>query len=503
MVNLIKVFAILFLVLPAYISANACQVTVASSLTVSGKLYNTYKAQIINVGDVAIGNVILTPSDQLFSIEGLVPTEGGYEIPAEEGGISVDQAYSFTYAVESGKTVTWSDTCTATEKLSFRNSHKSTTTTQKPSKATTTTTVKPSKSTTTVKPSKATTTTVKPAKATTTTAQPSTKASATSAPSESSTTAASGTKCSGGSWWAPAPSTTWQWQLTGTIDTSIDVQMYDIDLFDNTVETISTLHSAGRVVICYFSTQYEDWRPDASSFTPAVIGNALDGWVGENYVDIRSTVVRNIMEERLTLAVTKGCDGVEPDNVDGYTAKSGFPLTAADQLDFNEFIATQAHARGLSVGLKNDVGQADTLQPYFDWSLNEQCYEYSECDTLNSFITNGKAVFNCEYTGSAAKICPYMVGKEFSSLMKGLDLTATIKAQCCTYASGGCAAAPAFTCVTAPLARSLTLEDNETTLEVEEDAEVVVEQEQEFASSATTTYVSMLVLASAFVALNL
>jgi len=292
--------------------------------------------------------------------------------------------------------------------------------------------------------------------------------------------------------------TTYQWQLTGTIDTSIDVQMYDIDLFDNTAATISTLHSEGRFVICYFSTQYENWRPDASDFTAAVIGNGLDGWAGENYVDIRSTVVRNIMTARMDLAVSKGCDGLEPDNVDGYTADTGFPLTAADQLNFNEFIATQAHQRFLSVGLKNDVDQGKTLEPFFDWALDEQCYEYSECNTLSSFITAGKAVFNTEYSGSASAICPYMVGIQFSSLLKTLDLTATIKAQCCTYAPGGCAALAPYKCISAE--PSSLIADNAPVLE----AAPVAVAEHQFVASATTNYVSVLVIAAAaLVVLNL
>jgi len=244
--------------------------------------------------------------------------------------------------------------------------------------------------------------------------------------------------------------------------------MYDIDLFDNTAATIETLHSQGRVVICYFSTQYENWRPDASSFTSAVIGNAISGWTGENYVDIRSTVVRNIMTARMDLAVTKGCDGLEPDNVDGYENDSGFPITAADQLNFNEFIATEAHARGLSVGLKNDVDQSKDLEPYFDWALDEQCKQYSECDTLSNFISAGKAVFECEYSGSASSVCPYMVGIQFSSLIKGEDLTASIKAECCTYQTNGCAAV-AHQCVSSVIQkRSLPAEDNETVEAVNE-----------------------------------
>ena len=62
-------------------------------------------------------------------------------------------------------------------------------------------------------------------------------------------------------------------------------------------------------------------------------------------------------------ARAEGFDGVEADNVDGYANDSGFPLTAADQLRFNRFLARAAHARGLSIGLKNDLGQAAALEP--------------------------------------------------------------------------------------------------------------------------------------------
>jgi len=215
--------------------------------------------------------------------------------------------------------------------------------------------------------------------------------------------------------------------------------MYDIDLFDLSTATVSTLHKAGRVVICYFSTQFEDWRPDASSFTSAVKGNNLDDWAGEKYADSRSPVVRNIMAARMDLAVSKGCDGIEPDNVDSYQANSGFPLTAADGLDYLKWFSNEAHARGLSIGLKNDLSQAKSLVSYFDWALNEQCYEYSECTDLNVFVTAGKAVFNTEYTGSASSICNYMNGLKFTSLLKDLSLGAKINAQCCTYRAGGCA----------------------------------------------------------------
>ena len=113
------------------------------------------------------------------------------------------------------------------------------------------------------------------------------------------------------------------------------------------------------------------------------------------------------MQARLDLAVSKGCDGVEPDNVDSYANSNGLGLTAADQLDFNRFVALEAHKRGLSVGLKNDLDQVKTLQPAYDWALNEQCNQYGECSGLSAFVTAGKAVFGVEYSGSASYVfCP-------------------------------------------------------------------------------------------------
>ncbi|MEC5409407.1 endo alpha-1,4 polygalactosaminidase [Paraburkholderia sp. MPAMCS5] len=68
---------------------------------------------------------------------------------------------------------------------------------------------------------------------------------------------------------------------------------------------------------------------------------------------------------RLELAVSKGCDGVEPDNVDGYMNPTGFPLSAQDQIDFNTFLSQQAHSKNLAVALKNDIKQITILAPIF------------------------------------------------------------------------------------------------------------------------------------------
>src|SRR5581483_990790 len=126
--------------------------------------------------------------------------------------------------------------------------------------------------------------------------------------------------------------------------------------------------------ICYLSAgTWEDWRPDANTFPAFVMGNSLS-WPGERWLHIHYLdILGPIMGARLGLCKAKGFDGVEPDNVDGYANDTGFPLTAQDQLRYNIFLANAAHARGLSVGLKNDVDQVEQLLPHFDWTLNESC----------------------------------------------------------------------------------------------------------------------------------
>lgn len=207
--------------------------------------------------------------------------------------------------------------------------------------------------------------------------------------------------------WAPSVADTWQWQLKGTVNTSYAVTVYDVDLFDTPQATIDGLKAAGRRVVCYFSAgSSEDWRSDFARFQPADMGKALDQWPGERWLDTRSANVRSIMLARLDLAASKRCDGVEPDNMDGYANQPGFALTADTQLDYNRFIADQAHARGLAVGLKNDIDQLAVLEPSFDFAVNEQCHQYAECVGYTVFIGKGKPVFNAEYASNWATDAP-------------------------------------------------------------------------------------------------
>ena len=229
----------------------------------------------------------------------------------------------------------------------------------------------------------------------------------------------------------PPLGTTWQWQLQGTIDTSFDVAVYDIDLFDVDAATIESLHAAGRTVICYLSVgTFEPFREDAAAFPEEVKGNPYDPpFQEELYLDVRDPRVAAIMEARFDLAVAKSCDGVEPDNVDLHDQDSGFAITPEESLVFNRFLATAAHARGLSVGLKNNLSQLNELVDDFDWALNEECFAFQECDAyLDNFIAQDKAVFHAEYVDAdqAGIVCATTGALGLSTIVKELELFAPV-----------------------------------------------------------------------------
>lgn len=225
--------------------------------------------------------------------------------------------------------------------------------------------------------------------------------------------------------WAPAPGTSWQWQLSTPVDTSVDAAVYDIDGADNPAAVVRALHARGRRVICYVNVgAAEDFRSDYPLFPRSVLGRA-DGWPGERWLDIRRIgVLRPIMAKRFDLCRAKGFDAVEADLVDGYTETTGFPLTGADQIAYDRLIAALVHARGMSVGLKNDLGQIPALLPYFDFAVDEQCAQYHECRLLLPFVRAGKAVLHVEYALPPGRFCAQTTALGFSSLQKHPDLGA-------------------------------------------------------------------------------
>ncbi len=238
----------------------------------------------------------------------------------------------------------------------------------------------------------------------------------------------------------PTRSDIWQYQLTGDLNLSTNATVYDIDMEDTSAQTIQQLHQNSLKVICYFSAgSSEEWRSDFDLFNAEDMGNDLDGWDGERWLDIRSENVHAIMLKRLDRAKEKGCDGVEADNVDGFINNTGFDFTAQDQLEYNRFLAKEAHARGLSIGLKNDLLQVEALVDDFDFAVNEECFGYNECHYLDPFIRDKKPVFNVEYdaknldSDAMTQLCNRAKALGFSTNILPLNLDGSYRYNCNDY----------------------------------------------------------------------
>lgn len=205
--------------------------------------------------------------------------------------------------------------------------------------------------------------------------------------------------------WKPAKALTWYWQLQGTVNNSEPVAAYDIDGFENSASEVSTLHAKGIKAICYIDVgTWEEWRSDASSF-PAAVKGKNNGWPGEKYLDIRAlSTLEPIMTKRFEMCRSKGFDGVEPDNMDTFSASTGFPLTGAQQITYNTWVAGEVHSLGMAVLQKNDGEQTSSLKTHFDGAVTEECNVYSECSNFTPYLAEGKPVLNAEY-GSSNAFC--------------------------------------------------------------------------------------------------
>ncbi|KAF2177701.1 glycoside hydrolase family 114 protein [Zopfia rhizophila CBS 207.26] len=243
--------------------------------------------------------------------------------------------------------------------------------------------------------------------------------------------------------WTPKVKDTWQIILLNRIEldqnataVSPDVSIYDIDLFNTPKTTIDTLHRLGKKVICYFSGgSYEPNRPDSDQFKEEDMGKDLEGWPGERWLRLGSENVRRIMKGRVEEASRKGCDGVDPDNVDGYQNENGLNLTADDSISFMSYLSSLTTPLNLSLGLKNAGDIIRQVLPIVHFSVNEECVKESECERFHAFINAGKPVFHIEYPdGAGSDLKLSMINhycddsgdakgsEDFSTVLKKMDL---------------------------------------------------------------------------------
>ena len=226
--------------------------------------------------------------------------------------------------------------------------------------------------------------------------------------------------------WQPSAGSSWQWQLTGKLDLDMEVDVWDIDL-EVGRSVVDFLHSRGAKVICYISVgSYEDWREDAGEFPAEVLGKDYEGWSGEKWLDIRRIdLLAPIMRARLDECAEKGFDAVEPDNMEIYTNKTGFPLTYQDQLNYALWLASEAHQRGLAIGQKNAPDMVKDLVDVFDFAITEDAFYYRWAEDMLPYIAANKPVFAAEYTdlpGNFELFCQQSKRLGFSTILKHRDL---------------------------------------------------------------------------------
>jgi hypothetical protein len=147
----------------------------------------------------------------------------------------------------------------------------------------------------------------------------------------------------------------WGFENGGKDIVSADTTMVDVDLFDQ-ADLIPNLKSAGHTVVCYLSAgSWESWRPDADdpNWEYIKIGK-MSGW-DELWLDVRNlTALAIVMGNRMDLAVSEGCDGIEPDNIDCYDNRACWSsmtnptepngkAVEGYQIAYNMWLANYAH----------------------------------------------------------------------------------------------------------------------------------------------------------------
>lgn len=290
---------------------------------------------------------------------------------------------------------------------------------------------------------------------------------------------AGGSPAGAGELWQPAPDARWQYQLEGgsralAASGGINVgicqtppgggacvrpDVFDIDLYvdgrlsgnDHTINTaaVEAIHARGRRAVCYVSAgTAERFRPDYRKYVRfdrrhagKLIGKPFSRvFPNEYWLNIkngrgqRDFILRRV-EARTRKCGRAGFDGVEYDVVDAYAQSrkvTGWRIRPRAQLVFNRALAGIAHRNGLSVALKNDLGQLERLQAHFDYAINEQCFSYHECTTgrgqgYGAFTRTGKAVFQVEYRLSRRRFCDRAATLGISSIRKGGDFSLDAK----------------------------------------------------------------------------
>ncbi|KAM7205409.1 Glycoside hydrolase superfamily [Naviculisporaceae sp. PSN 640] len=230
------------------------------------------------------------------------------------------------------------------------------------------------------------------------------------------------------------PGVKWQIDIMASLDitktlTPTDALVWDLDLYhlQRHPEIIDFLRSKipNVNIICYFNAglaQPSDCDWTSVWQTPAyksLLGNSYDPpFSEEKWINIKNQTAIDLIKRRVTLARDLGCDGVDPDNIDGFNSDegsengTGFKLKQQDYITLMTQLATTAHSlktkRGntLLIGQKNAPELVSSLSSVLDFAVLEDCKNLRNeadrafCKDFQPYISANKPVFSIEYPTS-------------------------------------------------------------------------------------------------------
>ncbi|KAK7934943.1 carbohydrate-binding module family 1 protein [Apiospora marii] len=237
-----------------------------------------------------------------------------------------------------------------------------------------------------------------------------------------------------------------------------DAKVWDIDMFQaikyNVIPELRDQAANEDIfVICYFNAGGLDRIADcdAAKFHDEDILGKIPDW-DENYVDIMSSNVIALMQQRIKDGIAAGCDGFDPDNIDGYNFPNlvrrkvdGHVLNATDYYDYVKALADYAHARDKLMGQKNAPQLLDLpgnrgllKDDIVDFAVTEECAvadsdDDARCEVMQPFINDCKPVFQIEYPsewnhqtcaataldeGARSTYCDPWAARNFSTILK-------------------------------------------------------------------------------------
>ncbi|AIZ45324.1 endo alpha-1,4 polygalactosaminidase [Deinococcus radiopugnans] len=237
----------------------------------------------------------------------------------------------------------------------------------------------------------------------------------------------------------PAGRVSWDWQIGAATDSAVqvtpDVQLIDLDGFTVTAGRVAQLKAQGLYTVCYIDAgSYEPGRPDSARYPDALKIQQDPDWPDEYFLDITDvfkpdSVLAAILTDRMKMCRDKGFDALEPDNLQNDENVRGGRITTQQQLDFNGWIADEAHALGLAVFQKNGPDKillkdrtGKMMVDKFDGILNEECQQFGECAALAEYVTRGKLALNVEYRRNSTLDCTLMARLGVNALKKDLNL---------------------------------------------------------------------------------